>query len=117
MWRLAYRPITNGIVWSTGPHRAFHINSAGTVLTIGDREFPLAAPRRTIVVEEDGRITLPDWNLRYNRRSAWFESDADELGSASTVGSGDKSGSGRRSGSAREFSRGRGHGRRRAKRD
>ena len=73
------RPIKNGIVWCwgppSGPHRAFHVNSEGTVLTIDDREFPLAAPRRTIVVEENGHITLPDWNLRYDAKSGSFAVD------------------------------------------
>ena len=93
MMRLANRPINNGIVWSTGPQRSFHINSEGTVLTIGDREFPLAAPRRTIVVEQDHRITLPDWNLRYDQGVILFVRDPDEMSPGNKLAPGNKSNS------------------------
>jgi hypothetical protein len=85
---LGWRPVENGIVWAAGPHWAFHINSEATVLTVGDREFLLTAPRRTIVVEEDGRITLPDWDVRWNDRILRFETVPSSGSRASSISGG-----------------------------
>jgi hypothetical protein len=55
------------------PIASFLVSTDGSTLTIGEKSFPIAERKRTLVIHEDGDVELRQLGLRYNPAAKKFE--------------------------------------------